>query len=102
LPTRTSNDEAIQALADAVERLHQARAAFVGSVIVDEQFQGKTVWKGSVSQFDLSGHPTATRCYAWSEPGENGKVKYFAVLHSPPIDSPHKAVQASMIARQKT
>lgn len=92
----------VDALADAVERLHQARAVFVTSVTVDEQFQGKTVWKGVVSQFDLSGHPTATRCYAWSEPGDSGKVKYFAVLHSPPVDSPQKAVQASMIARQKT
>lgn len=92
----------LEALAHAVERMHGAKAVFRSSIAVDEQFQGKTVWKGSVSQFDLSGHPTAKRCYAWSEPGESGKVKYFAVLHSAPVDSPQKAVQASMIARQKT
>jgi hypothetical protein len=35
----------------------------------------------------------ATRCYAWET---NGKVT--AVLHSGPIDSPLKAVQASILA----
>jgi hypothetical protein len=35
----------------------------------------------------------STRCYAWET---NGKVT--AVLHSGPIDSPLKAVQASIMA----
>ena len=52
--------------------------------------------------FDLAGHPTATRAYAWSSPIEGStKRRVFAVLHQPPIDSPQGAVRAATIAEHK-
>lgn len=93
----------LEALTDAVERLHRARASFVRSIEVDERFEGATVWRGRVSQFDLTGHPTAMQCYAWSEPVEGGsRRRYIAVLHEPPVDTPAKAVRASIVASRKT
>jgi hypothetical protein len=52
-----------------------------------------------VHVFDLAGHPKASRAYAWSSPIEGStKRKFYAVLHVPPIDSPQKAVRASIVA----
>jgi hypothetical protein len=76
----------------------------VESVRVKETFQGKTVWEGVVQVFDLSGHPTASRCYAWFYlVDDSGKRKFFAVLHQGPVDSPQTAVRAAIVAefRQK-
>src|SRR6266700_4031666 len=54
------------------------------TVVVHEVFQGKTVWRGDVEVFDLSGHPKAKRCYGWSygEPEE-----FITILELPPVDS---------------
>jgi hypothetical protein len=69
---------------------------------VVELFQGKRVWEGIVFIFDLEGHPKATRAYAWSSPIEGStKRRYYAVLHIPPVDSPEKAVRASIVRDSK-
>ena len=57
-------------LKDVVERKHGGSAQFARSVPVRETFEGKAVWEGMVHVFDLVGHPTATRAYAWSSPIE--------------------------------
>ena len=89
----------IAALARIVEKLHGAKAVFVSSKAVHEQFNGKTVWEGTVSLFDLKDHPIASRCYAWSVPATaNTKEKFYAVLETAIIDSPEKAVRASIVA----
>ena len=86
----------------AVERMHGGSAQLVQSVPVRETFDGKTVWEGVVHVFDLTGHPTATRAYAWSSPIEGStKRRFFAVLHQPPVDSPLAAVRAEHNERQK-
>jgi hypothetical protein len=61
------SDEHIQ-LKEAVERMHGGTATLAQSVPVREAFEGKLVWEGVVHVFDLTGHPTATRAYAWSAP----------------------------------
>ena len=65
--------------------------------------RAKTVWEGAVHVFDLSGHPTATRAYAWSSPIEGStKRRFFAVLHQPPVDTPHTAVRAAIVAEGRS
>ena len=53
-------------------------------------------WSGNVEIFNIRGHPTAKRCYAWSHAvGSGGRGKRFlAVLELPPVDSPQTAVKA--------
>lgn len=65
-----------------------------------ETFQGETVWTGEVEVFDIRGHPTAKRAYAWSHAtGEGDKARrYVAVLKLPPVDSPQSAVKAAVMA----
>lgn len=88
----------LPALHDAIRHLHGCEATFVESVPVRETFQGATVWEGEVQVFDLTGHPTASRCYAWSHATEGAKRRYVAVLHVPPVDDPRMAVRASVVA----
>ncbi len=99
-----SNTEApIKALIKAIRDLHCCKATWVESVPVREVFQGKTVWEGEVQVFDVEGHPTATRCYAWSyvTDEKSSKRKFFAVLHQGPVDSPLNAVRAAIVAEHQ-
>ncbi len=65
-----------------------------------ETFQGEAVWDGTVEVFDLEGHPTATRCYAWSHAVDGSeKRRYVAVLHEGPVDSPEAAVRAAIVQK---
>lgn len=91
-----------KALRGAVEQLHNCHASYVEDVIVVENFGSDTVWEGVVSVFDLKDHPTAKRAYAWSHAIEGStKRKFYAVLHQGKIDSPLKAVQASILQDYK-
>lgn len=94
-PSKKRSD--IAALTEAVEKMHGAKAVFLNSQPVHEEFQGKAVWRGTVSLFDLSGHASASRCYAWSVPHE-GVDRFYAVLQTPNVDTPEKAVRASIVA----
>ena len=85
-------------LKDAVEHMHSGRATLAQSVPVRETFESKPVWEGVVHVFDLAGHPTSTRAYAWSSPIEGStKRRFFAVLHSALINSPLEAVRAAIV-----
>jgi hypothetical protein len=91
------SDDAAQ-LREAIEQMHGGSAQFAQSVPVREIFEGKPVWEGVVHVFDLAGHPTATRAYAWSSPIEGStKRRFFAVLHTDRINSPLEAVQAAIV-----
>ena len=89
----------LPALHDAIKHLHGVEATWVESVPVHETFQGRTVWEGEVQVFDLTGHPAASRCYAWSHATEGERRRFVVVLHAPPVDSPEKAVRAAIAAK---
>ena len=89
-------------LKKAVESQHGGTATLVQSVPVHEEFEGKTVWNGTVHVFDLKDSPSgASRAYAWSYERDDGRRRFFAVLHSGPIDSPVKAVRAAIAAEAR-
>jgi hypothetical protein len=89
----------LQELREAIKHMHGAEATHVESVAVKETFQGKTVWEGVVEVFDLVGHSTATRAYAWTHQTDdpNKPKRHVAVLHLPPVVSPQTAVRAAII-----
>lgn len=91
-------------LKQAVESTHGGTATLIETVPVSETHQGKPVWEGIVHVFALTGHPKATKCYAWSSPVEGSqKRRFYAVLHAPPVTSPQDAVRVAIIQeyRQK-
>jgi hypothetical protein len=88
----------IEDLKDAVEKLHNCRASHIEDIAVIEKFGHDTVWEGIVSVFEVKEHNKANRCYAWSSPIEGSKKRrFYAVLNIPPVDSPQKAVRASIV-----
>jgi hypothetical protein len=87
----------------AIERMHGGSATLAQSVPVRETFEGKTVWEGVVHVFDLAGHPTATRAYAWPFPAEGSdQLRIVAVLHTARINSPLEAVRAAIVAENRS
>jgi hypothetical protein len=86
----------------AVESQHGGMATFVQSVPIREEHAGQTVWDGTVTVFDLAGSPSgAKRAYAWSYERDDGKRRFFAVLHLGPITGPREAVRAAIVAEQR-
>ncbi len=87
----------------AVESMHHCKATLAQSVPVRERHGDVTVWEGVVHVFDLTGHPKATRAYAWSSPIEGSdKRRFFAVLHLPPVTSPVEAVRAAIMVERRS
>lgn len=97
----TTND--LPLLRQAIRDLHGCDSIHAESVPVKETFEGQTVWEGVVEVFDLQGHPTGTRAYAWSHALEGTeRRRYVAVLHEKgPVDSPEAAVWAAIMLEHR-
>jgi hypothetical protein len=68
---------------------------------VHDVFGGKTIWKGFVEVFSLTGHARAKKAYAWmGQEGDAAGNRIETVLGIPPVDSALSAVWASIIADQ--
>lgn len=82
-------------LKDAIERQYGGTAIRLQTVPVTERVGARIVWDGLVHVFVLSGHPRATRAYAWSMPiAGSERRQYFAVLHSGAVTCPQEAVRS--------
>ena len=88
----------IPELAQAIFQLHNCDSTHVYSAHVDETIDDVVIWNGEVEIFDLIGHPTADRAYAWSVDTDDGKMRHVAVLHKSPVDSAAAAVRAFIAA----
>ncbi len=86
------NEQPISEFEKAIQATHGCGSALRYRVEVREEWEHRTVWEGDVLVFNLIDHPTALTCYAWSVGSE-----VTAVLSLWPVDSPEKAVRASII-----
>lgn len=95
-----ASKEYIERLQMVIQHLHKADSKWLESVPVLETFQGKTVWEGDVELFELTNHPKAKRCYAWSD--EDPKQEHItAVLELPPVKSALDAVKVYIVQQVK-
>ena len=92
-----SDPAGIPALQGAIRHAHGCESRYVATVYVHEMYDGETAWRGDVEVFDLVGHAEAPRAYVWSEAKKGRKRRFFVVLHAPPVDSPTKAIHASVL-----
>ena len=88
-------------LKQAVESQHCGAATFVQVVPIREMRGEQLIWQGTVHIFDLAGHPTSNRAYAWSYELPDGKRRMFSVLHAGPVTGPREAIRAAMVAEQR-
>lgn len=93
--------EALEALKEAVRNMHGAEPTWIESVPIHETFQGETVWQGEVQVYELTGHPQAKRCYAWSHSTTGTKRRFYAVLELGPVKDAVTAVRAAIVADTK-
>lgn len=81
----------------AVEKAHGCRAKCAEKITVHEKQRGRTVWYGTVTVFELYGHHSAPRAYAWTISGENGGApQIVTVLHKGLVTGAAEAVRAVM------
>jgi len=94
----------IDDLKAAIRRSHGCDSSLRIITPVKELFQDKVAWEGDVAVFDLIGHPTAKRCYAWGHPSDDDapKREITTVLDVPPVVSPETAVKAAIAAKGKS
>ena len=88
----------LEEIESVIVKLHGCDATPVGSVHVEEVFQGRPVWTGNVEVFELTGCGRAKRCYAWGRPDETGVLEIATVLEIPPVDSAAMAVRVAIAA----
>ncbi len=86
-------------LKEVIRKLHGVEATYRESVAVKEVFNGQTIWDGVVEVFDLHGHPTAERVYAWSHETNDpaNPKRHVTVLHGGKITSALDAVRAAIV-----
>lgn len=89
--------EYLNYLQTAIKAVHGCDASYLRTVPVKSMLGKQVAWEGEVEVFDISGHPTAQQCYAWGYE-DSGELKVTAVLKVGVIDSPEKAVAASIAA----
>jgi hypothetical protein len=91
-------------LQTAIQHLHNCAAVWRETVPVHEVFKGETVWKGNVEVYNLTGHPKAKRCYAWShlDGPKDERTRFVAVLEIPPVESAETAVRAQIVKDVKS
>jgi hypothetical protein len=89
----------IEELRDVIRKLHGVESRHIESVPIKEVYKGRTIWEGVVEVFELIGHPTAQRIYAWSHATDNPAKprRHVTVLHVEPVTSPLLAVRAAVI-----
>src|ERR1700736_1813494 len=92
--------ERIAKLKEAIETMHHCMVRHVTSEPVIEIFRGEVAWDGVVETFELTGHPKANRCYAWSY-RDGGGTQFVTILELPPVDSPESAVKVAIAAKAR-
>ena len=92
----------IHGLAEAIRKTHGVPAArHIGTVPIQEMFQGEVAWQGEVEVFPVD-HPSgAIRCYGWGYPLNEFPTRhqYVCVLGIGPVDSPINAVRVAICAQ---
>jgi len=54
-----------------------------------------------VETFDLEGHDSAKRCYAFPFADTDGVPTVKIIISVPPVESPHRAVQVAIAERAR-
>ena len=76
----------------AIQQVHGCPSRLLEQVPLSGDIEDR-VLDGRVFIFQLLGHPSARKCYAWAAPSRTNTTVMHAVLHSEAVSSPELAVQ---------
>jgi len=100
-PHAETSRKNLTALQEKIRQLHGCQAHHVKTVRVEKDFRGSDKWTCDVELFELLGHPTAKRCYAWSLMDDIGLREVAVVLELPPVTSAESAVRTEIYSRSR-
>src|SRR5262245_10710222 len=86
----------------ALRHVYGCDARFNSTVVVSIPLRGRAPWCGSVHVFDISGHPSAKRGYAWPRRVNARSTIIHAVLESAAVTAPEHAVRTALGRRIRT
>jgi hypothetical protein len=86
----------------ALRQLYGCDAHFNSTVAVSIPLRGRAPWRGSVHVFDISGHPSAKRGYAWPRRVNARTTVIHTVLENASVIAPEHAVRAVLGRRLRT
>ena len=86
----------VDALLGAIKEKHGVDATWIESVHVRAPLRGDHVWDGEVQVFELIGHATARRAYAWSYTTDGEWRRFVSVLGVAPVVDAVTAVRAAL------
>jgi hypothetical protein len=91
-------NQRIDDLRDEIEVRFHCRAEHTDSTPVVHLQPGGSAWRGVVETFNLVGHVSASRCFAWTE--TSGPFpRHVLVLEQAAANSPHEAVAKELKQR---
>ncbi len=86
-------------LQKAIRLAHGCESQHVTGFVVRKVAGRQILWEGMVEEFGLIDHAEAERCYAWHYP-EYGRKQSFSILKVPLVNTPQRAVQFHLMARE--
>lgn len=89
-----------QNLLTAIEKRAQCEAKRLHTQPVRLSVRGKTVWRGKVEVFQLTGHPEAQRAFGWGVKNSKDRIEYVTVIGIPPLETALMAVKAYLASRR--
>jgi hypothetical protein len=92
VPPTAAGAKALQA---AIRTMHGVESTWVRSVRITEKIRGRVIWDGEVHVFDLIGHQSAQRCYAFCIAPDD-PMQTYAVLDLGPVNDATSAVRAAI------
>jgi hypothetical protein len=84
----------------AIQQLHGCPSRLIEVVPLSTDAHAQNVLGGAVHVFEMIGHPSALRCYAWASPSKTNSTTMHAVLHTERVKSAELAVKSA--ARRRT
>lgn len=92
-----ANKDYLKRLQLAIQELHKCKATHRRTVRVHEVIEDKQFYDGDVEVFWLTDHPSAKRCFAWSQQEDSDKSHehIIAILEIPPVIGPATAVRVA-------
>jgi hypothetical protein len=87
-------------LQEAIQRLHRVRATYLETIPVNDEAEGQPTGASDVEVFELHGHSSAERAYAWITKREPpNEPTLVIVLQAGSITSAALAVKAATAKR---
>jgi hypothetical protein len=86
----------VDLLQAAIQQMYKCKATYCESVPVEEPYEGDMTWKGDVEVFNIQGHPSSKRVFAWFNRDKTGGLRPMAFLEKWPTTSPKLAIRAAI------